>query len=300
MQRPRAIERLTSWMNPPSDSDRAAGLELAVSARRFSRRTKAVVDDKLSFSAALMRAGEVEAANLMLAEVHKEVLTEEVALLERVNEVKVAQSMEPNPITRVRLARTLAVALIGSSILAFSAAGAVVAGFFSNEDQAIHGPEPEAGVEIAARTRSDKALGLRHIKIANVPFTLTDEQFRRYTALTNGKIDEDGLELFLLEFLPPGLAGKVHYALVTGIEALPDPVEEELVVLAGRLDHRQRQTAADQSRASDEPTDEPSDAQPTPSDSGSPKDEPTPDPSEEPEDEGNPNIPIIDDDEGGE
>lgn len=293
MQRLGPIERLAAWVNEPSDSDRAAGLELAVSARSFSRRTQAVVDDKLNFSAALMRAGEVEAANRMLAEVHQDVLTEEVALLERVNEVKVAQSMVPRPTTRARLARTLAVAMIGSSVLAFSAAGAMVAGFFRSEDQAVHGAEPDA---IMAETGGRATVsGLRHIKIANVPFTLTSEQFRRYTALTHGTIDEDGLELFLLEFLPPALAEKVHYALVAGMEALPASVEDELVAVAGRFDNRQRQGAAPDSRPTDEPSDEPSEGQPSPepSDSGSPSDGPTPEPSEEPEDEDDHGIPII-------
>ena len=302
MQRQGAFERLAAWVNPPSDSDRAAGLELAVSARSFSRRTQAVVDDKLSFSAALMRAGEVEAANRMLAEVHQDVLTQEVALLERVNEVKVAQSMEPRPTTRARLARTLAVALIGSSVLAFSVAGATVAGFFRSEDQAVHGADPEAVTRLAIGERAmvDR---LRHIKIANVPFTLTNEQFRRYTALTHGTIDEDGLELFLLEFLPPALAEKVHYALVAGMEKLPAPVEVELVAASERFDGRQRESAAADSRPTEEPSEEPAEAEPTPepSDSGSPSDDPTPEPTEEPEDEGQ-GIPILDggDDQGGE
>jgi hypothetical protein len=302
MERPRAFERFTAWLNRPSESDRAAGLELAVSARRFSRRTKAVVDDKLSFSAALMRAGEVEAANQMLAEVQKEVLTEEVALLERVNEVKVAQSMEPKPTTRARLARTLAVAMIGSSVLAFSAAGAMVAGFFDNDDQAIHGPEPEVGAAIIAEARGDRVRDLRRVNVANVPLTMTSEQFRRYTALTSGKIDEDGLELFLLRLLPPALAEKVHYALVAGIETLPESVEDELVAAAGRLDHQQRRAAADENEPAEQPSDEPSAPQPSPepSDTGEPADEPTPEPTEEPEDEGD-GIPFIgdDDDEGG-
>ena len=300
MQRIGAFQRLAAWVNPPSDSDRAAGLELAASARSFSRRTQAVVDDKLSFSAALMRAGEVEAANRMLAEVHQDVLTEEVALLERFNEVKVAQSMVPRPTTRARLARTLAVAMIGSSVLAFSAAGAMVAGFFRSEDQAIHGSDPDR-VEIAAnggRATNDR---LRHIKIANVPFTLTNEQFRRYTALTHGTIDEDGLELFLLEFLPPALAEKVHYALVAGMETLPAPVEDELVAAAERIDDRQREGAAADSRPTEDPSEAPSEAQPTPqpSESGSPDDEPTPEPTGSPEDEDDA-LPILggDDDQG--
>jgi len=301
MQRPRPIERIASWVNRPTEADRAAGLELAVASRRFSRRTKAVVDDKLSFSAALMRAGEVEAANRMLAEVQEEVLTEEVALLERVNEVKVAQSMQPR-VTRVRLARTLAVAMLGSSLLAFSAAGAMVAGFFDNEDQAVHGPQPGADRDAAADV-GDRVKGFRQIRIANVPMTLTSAQFRRYTKLTTGKIDEDGLELFLLELLPPALAEKVHFALVTGIETLPAPVGEEIVTLASRIGEQPRRSAAADESNDPRPQESADDAQssPEPSESGSPSEEPSPEPTEEPEDENDPDIPLIDEDneEGG-
>ena len=301
MQRPRPIERIASWVNQPTEADRAAGLELAVASRRFSRRTKAVVDDKLSFSAALMRAGEVEAANRMLAEVQQEVLTEEVALLERFNEVKVAQSMQPR-VTRARLARTLAVAMIGSSLLAFSAAGAMVAGFFDNDDQAIHGPQPGADGD-AADAGLDQVKGVRQIKVANVPMTMTSAQFRRYTKLTSGAIDEDDLELFLLEFLPPALAEKVHFALVAGIETLPQPIEDEVVAVASRVNEQPRQSAAAANEnAEPRPEESADDAQqssPEPSDSGSPSEEPTPDPTEEPEDENDPEIPFLDDDEGG-
>src|SRR5688500_15840653 len=68
-----------------------AKLELTVSAQRFSQETREVVDDKLSFSATLMRAGEVDAATRLLAEVEAEVRDNEAALFEQVNEVKVAR-----------------------------------------------------------------------------------------------------------------------------------------------------------------------------------------------------------------
>jgi hypothetical protein len=83
------------------------------------------------------------------------------------------------------------------------------------------------------------------------------------------------------------------------VDALPAPVEEDLVVLAERLDERQRR-AGDDNEASDASTEEPSESQPSPepSDGGNPDDKPSPEPTEEPEDEGDPDIPFIGDDEG--
>src|SRR5688572_15743805 len=196
MRREQLFNRLSALGSKPSETDRADSFELAVSARRFSRRTQAVLDDKLSFSATLMRAGEVEAANRLLAEVGEEVLSEEVALLERVNEVKAARSVKgdhPERLTRGRLARTLAVAMLGASVFAFSAAGAAVVGFFSDSDKAIHGEGPTDTAKIASRQR--RASDTRKVKVLeNMSLSMTTAQFRKYSQLTDGRIDEDGLE----------------------------------------------------------------------------------------------------------
>ena len=133
------------------DDDRTAEAEASFqitrSAQRFSKNTKEVVDDKLSFSATLMRAGEVQAANRLLAEVEHEVREEEAALIETVNEVKVAQSLRRERVTRLRLAKMLAVATIGSALLTFSAAGMAVAGFLRDRAEEVSRPQDEtAGV----------------------------------------------------------------------------------------------------------------------------------------------------------
>lgn len=293
------FSRMASWAQKPNEADRAAGFELAVSARRFSRRTQTVVDDKLSFSAVLMRAGEVEAANRLLAEVEEEVLSEEAALIERVNEVKVARSIERDKITRGRLARTLAVAMLGSSLLAFSVAGAAVVGLFK-DDQATHGSDPDAqrAAKLAEASDRDRVLGTREVRVLdNVSLPMTDAQFRRFTKLTTGDIDERQLELFLLQLLPPALAEKIHFALVTGLDTLPDPVADDLVAATRAIEQTREEASSpsneeqQSSRAADEPADP--DATPEPSET-EPSDEATPSPNESPED-GN-HLPLFDDD----
>ena len=298
MRREQFFDRLSSLGSKPSEQDRADSFELAVSARRFSRRTQAVLDDKLSFSATLMRAGEVEAANRLLAEVGEEVLTEEVALLERVNEVKAARSVgERDKVTRGRLARTLAVAMLGTSLFAFSAAGAAVVGLFRDDDQAAHGSGPDAAAIVAD---ADRVKGTRHVRLLdNVSLKMTAAQFREYSQLTKGDIDEDDLETFLLELLPPSLAEKVRFALVSGMGLLPEPISEEVVVAAAKLPSA-RNTSASNDRKDEQPaadeTEEPKQEEPTPEPSETPDDDETPSPEESPEDQQN--IPLFGGDEG--
>ena len=303
MRSERFFNRLPSLGHKPSEEDRADSFELAVSARRFSRRTQAVLDDKLSFSATLMRAGEVEAANRLLAEVGEEVLSEEVALLERVNEVKAARSVKADhaeAITRGRLARTLAVAMLGASLFAFSAAGAAVAGLFTDGDQAIHGSDPTDPKTMALN--EDRVMGTRQVKLLNnVSLSMTAAQFRKYSRLTDGRIDEQGLESFLLGFLPADLAEKVHFALMTGMNTLPQPISEEVTLASEQLSESKDITPASKERRQESPggdeTPAPNKDEPTPSPSESPKEEPSPSPDETPGDETN--LPLVDDDEGG-
>ncbi len=98
-----------------------ASLELAESALRFTRHTKESVDNKLSFSATLMRAGEVQAATRLIAELEGDVREEEEALVEAINEVQAARSLRRDKITRLRLARLLITAMLGACVMGFSA-----------------------------------------------------------------------------------------------------------------------------------------------------------------------------------
>ncbi len=73
-------------------AERAASYELAVSARRFAGRARSASNDKLSFAAALLRAGEVTAANRIVEELQDDVRAEGAALIEQMNEVKLARA----------------------------------------------------------------------------------------------------------------------------------------------------------------------------------------------------------------
>ena len=112
-----------------------AKYELTASARRFSRDAKDLVDDKMTFSATLMRAGEVDAANRLLEEVEQDVRVEEAALIEKMNEVKMARATKRERITRNRLARLMAVSLAGSMVMGFSALGMAAASFVQEREQ---------------------------------------------------------------------------------------------------------------------------------------------------------------------
>lgn len=305
MRREGILDRLAARALGPSESDLADSLELAVSAHTFSRRTTAVVDDKLSFSAALMRAGEVDAAQRLLAEVEEEVLIEEAALIERVNEVKVARSMSTDQMSRGRLARTLAVAMLGSSLLAFSAAGMAVVGLFKDNDRAIHGSgTPGRGIMHASDARAGESNGRPSKVIAGVRIAMTPAQQKRYEQLqSTGFANEDELQRFLLEVLPTPLAEKIHSALVTGMTYLPKPVRNELKLAASVVVEKHREVSSQGGPS------EKREAAPSPSEK--PREEPAPEPSEEPEDgsqreeptpsptpeDGTPNVPLLGGDE---
>src|SRR5688572_1081152 len=115
-------------ITPPNDE--ADGYELTVSARDFSKTTRKVVDEKLTFSATLLRAGEVHEANRILAEVEHDVRNEEAALLEKMNEVTAKRAVKRAHMTRMRLMRLLATAMVGAALLGVSAMGMAVAGMF--------------------------------------------------------------------------------------------------------------------------------------------------------------------------
>ena len=259
------------------DDDRSAeaeaSLQIAKSAQRFSKNTKEVVDDKLSFSATLMRAGEVQAANRLLAEVEHEVREEEAALIETVNEVKVAQSMRRQRVTRLRLARMLAVAALGSSLLMFSAAGMAVAGFLRDRAESISGPQDQEGTRMAAVADGNAAAGAgtstaRRLRIGDVDVLLTKAQFKKLRTLTGGgNIDAESLEE-LLNILPAPLATRIKEAMVvadTGVQTAEASAETVLASVEKTVERRKRaakQAAAEQEQAAeDEATPEP-----TPSD----------------------------------
>ncbi|MGH2806011.1 MAG: hypothetical protein ACRDKT_01925 [Actinomycetota bacterium] len=286
-------------------AEEEASYQLAASARRFSQKSKEVVDDKLSFSATLMRAGEVQAANRLLEEVHDQVRTEEAALIENINEVKVAQTMRRERVTRLRLARMLAVATIGTALLTFSAAGMAIANFLRDRaDQSRELVQSDA-VRLATTDAPAAASGhinrkkLRGLRIGDVKVMLTKAELARLKELTGGgQLDEAGLEE-LLNSLPQPLADRIAEAITvaqTEVEAAAAEVED--VVAAQRIERKRRRAAraaaeAKESEQQEQPGTEPSPS-PSPSESPSDGDEEGGDTSKDKEegDTGGPPLPI--------
>jgi hypothetical protein len=219
---------LTELLSQDTAEEKAASRQLADSARRFSRQTRAVVDDKLTFSATLMRAGEVGAATRLLKEVEEEVRSEEAALIEVVNEVKVASSIRRERITRLRLARTLIAALLGISMLAFSAVGMAVAGVFRSREERVSFAPYEGGLRggRALRVADAAASQLRHVRIADVNLLVTASQFRKIIKLKDGSVDAESFG-DLMSLLPDALAQKIQDAIDTANETVA--VAEETV-----------------------------------------------------------------------
>lgn len=267
--------------------EEAARLQIARSASRFSRRATEVVDDKLSFSATLMRAGEVNAATRLLAEVEQEVRNEEVALIETVNEVRVAQAVRRGRITRLRLARSLAAAMLGACLLAFSAMGMAVAGALQDREQA-GDPEfaklPAQGsgqASGAARSRVSPSVKrlIRNLQIGDVKLVLTAGEYRTLTQLTGGDVDEDGLHE-VVGMLTGTLADKVEQAIALATDttkSIISSLSTEIAPTVKKSVRKKRTTkpAAEepaQEQPAEEPAEEPAPAEePEPSPSSSEK-----------------------------
>jgi len=243
-----------------------ASFELAVSARRFSRNTQEVVDDKLNFSATLMRAGEVDAANRLLKEFHDEVREEEVALIERVNEVKAAEAVRKQGTTRVRLARVLAVAMVGSSLLSFSAAGMALASLV--KDRAEEADSAQIAIQRAADDRvlgtrvaaAGRRNGLRKVHFGRLKLMLSKSELATIRALAGGTVDESGLT-DIIGLLPDVLAEKVQDALVVAGDTVDEVAEAVKVADLSdlRAERRKARKAAAEAKAEEEqPTPEPS------------------------------------------
>ncbi|MEA2434619.1 MAG: hypothetical protein QOG54_2076 [Actinomycetota bacterium] len=208
---------LSELLSENTEEEKAASKQLADSARTFSRRTRAVVDDKLTFSATLMRAGEVNAANRLLREVEDEVRSEEAALIEVVNEVKVASSIRRERITRLRLARALVASLLGFCLLAFSAVGMAVAGVFNSTEHPVNLAPYDGSIRHPGKALRDVAAdnsNMRRLKIADMNLLVTASQFRRIIKLTDGTVDDHSLS-DLMNFLPDALAQKIQHAIDT-------------------------------------------------------------------------------------
>lgn len=263
----RELRRAFADLLAHAHDDEDAGFELATSARRFSRRTKAVVDDKLSFTATLMRAGEVDAANRLLAEVESDVRTEEAALIECVNEVKTAAAVRRERVTRARLARTLVAAAIGVSLMSFSAIGMAVAGWLEDRARqadilaaqtefARPAQEAERLIEVAGKRISQRKIKIAGVRIDNKLSAAEIRVLNRLTAASDG----EGIEQLLLGVLPPDLARKVREVLVKTTAAAKgagETIETIATNVTKKTKKKAKKPKSETQQPKPEPTDEP-------------------------------------------
>lgn len=258
-----------------ADAEEAASNVIVTCASRFSRRSKRVVDDKLSFSATLMRAGEVDAANRLLDEVEREVRAEEAALIETVNEVKVAQTARRDRITRLRLARTLTAATLGAGLLTVSAAGMAVAGFLQDRAEATRvapGARSFETYPVAGAPAADTAkpkMKVKRLRIGGVRLVLTAAEFKQLAAATEGgDVDEGNLES-LISILPGTLAQKVEEAIRAASGTVNETVARvEETALAPATKRKARRAARSTNETAPEEKDQPEEPAPEPSESG--------------------------------
>ena len=228
-------EELDTLQEESVVADERATYELTESARDFSRKARDVVDDKLSFSATLMRADEVHAANRLLEEVERDVRSEEATLLEKMNEVKVARSVKRDRLTRLRLVRLVAVALAGSVVMGFSALGMAAAEFVQNREQ--DQVKQNAALQRLALRQERRALvsaqklpgidGRVRRLLASVALSLTPAEVRTFQRLTTGGVNLAALESFLVEVMPsPDLAREVVSEIASHVEPAIATVEK--------------------------------------------------------------------------
>ncbi|MGH2816984.1 MAG: hypothetical protein ACRDJS_00820 [Actinomycetota bacterium] len=261
-------------METETEAEAAASNVIVTSASRFSRRSRRVVDDKLSFSATLMRAGEVDAANRLLEEVEREVRTEEAALIETVNEVKVAQTARRERITRLRLARTLAAATLGAGLLTVSAAGIAVAGFLEDRVEAAGVARAAVAPEIypvaqgGSRIESAKPkMKMRRLDIGGLRLVLTDAEAEQLVRFAGPDVDASNLQK-LISLLPGHLAQKVQDAIAAASRTVDKTVatveETDLVQQAQR---KARKAAKSTNETTAGKKDQPQEPAPEPSES---------------------------------
>jgi hypothetical protein len=223
------LRRAASELFAPVPDDETARFDLALSARTFSRRTKRMIDDKLTFTASLMRAGEVQAAHEVLAEVERDVLDEEAALFEQINEVRAAQAVRRQHMTRLRLARTMAVALIGSVFMGASAVAMTVARTIEERDRPDEaqialpvggGQATEAYMTDLRNERSRRVSGSMQRMLRK----LTPSQLLAYRQIVSGALDPSELPALLAQ-----LPDEVQQVLAVSVQAGTDEVADDVL-----------------------------------------------------------------------
>jgi hypothetical protein len=202
----------------PRLDDKADGYELTVSARDFSQAARKVVDEKLTFSATLLRAGEVAEAKRILAEVESDVRNEEAALIEKVNEVSAKRAVTRAHMTRLRLVRLLATAMVGAGLLGISAMGMALAGMFEEPQ---NGRVAKKGRVLRLADARDADTKRKQVVIGGMKVKLSKKDLETFRRLTSGSVDTRVLERFLASDLE--LPAAVVDETIATVLSLADP-----------------------------------------------------------------------------
>lgn len=284
----RILRDLDAPGRPRSDQevmpdDRADGFELATSAREFSQATRKVVDEKLTFTAALLRAGEVDEANRILAEVEHDVRIEEAALLEKMNEVSTKRASR-SQLTRFRLVRMFATAMVGAGLLGVSAMGMAVAGMFDERERADQRHERRRHARLA---QAHDGKRVKKVVIGGVALKLSKRDLATFRRLTTGSVDAQVLEKFLaadLDLPPDAVHNTLASVLATPKNVVADVKKKVTTTTssatteAGQVVAVIKKKAAKTKKTSSqvqEPQESP-EPSPSPSPEESPSEEPTP------------------------
>jgi hypothetical protein len=214
----RELQELNQQCARASRDEEAATFELTRSARAFSQRARDAADDKLAFSATLMRAGEVEAAQKLIHDLEQEMRGEKASLAERVDEVQAAAAKKRAKMTSLRLARTLAAAVLAAGLLSFSAAGWAVASFLADlDEQSRDGSSSRYGRFAKPADSSPRDAATRSIRLPDgTSVTLTQSQFRRFKSLSaNPNLDREELERLLVDLVGPRIAARLASAIAS-------------------------------------------------------------------------------------
>lgn len=284
-----------------------ARFEIARSATSFSRNTQKVVDNTMSLSATLMRAGEVHEANRLMAEAEREVRTEEAALIETVNEVKAAGEMRRHRMTKLKIAKAIATAFLSAGMFATSAFGFVMARQFTKDDPVVSDP---SGTVAGGPGRTVKRhVGKHAIEVApGIQLRLTSSELKEFEKLT-ADLDRDGLRKFLARRLPLHLVDEAQTLLLALVADTFGEIDSATAPLASSTGVTSRVARTVKTAPSDKSTSDPSPSSDDPSPSQEPSSEPSPEPSPTDDDkqddsDGPGNVPLgwpldDDDDEGG-
>lgn len=276
-------------------ADEWARFELARSASSFSRRTQKVVDHTVSLSATLMRAGEVEEANRLLAEAEREVRTEEAALIETVNEVKAAGEIRKRRMSRLRLAKAFATATLSASMFVTSAFGVVLARSVIEDEPTVTDANDQT---LRVAKPVERVSGLRNVELLpGVKVKMTKAELKVFERLAGGG-DKDALRDFLEGKIPMGLIAQVEAALLSIGDVVAQRTEEVAKAVPKIIEEPKEPS---QPAKAEEPKEEPD---PAPSETPSeqeeepeptPEPQPSPSPTEEKEKQQESNSPLGDD-----